>query len=96
MREQNLHGRLLYRMEVSTMLSQKKIGSRIFNLRTQKKLTQEKLAQMVSVDRTTISNWESGKVDIPFQKIQRLKLILGNFTEENNCEKETNDSQGSL
>ncbi|MBO5120209.1 MAG: helix-turn-helix transcriptional regulator [Bacilli bacterium] len=42
-------------------MDQKKIGKFIFNLRTEKKLSQSQLAELIPISRQAISNWEVGK-----------------------------------
>ena len=41
-------------------MNQEKMGQLIAELRKEKKLTQEKFAEILNVDRTTISKWERG------------------------------------
>ncbi|MFJ3201045.1 helix-turn-helix transcriptional regulator [Streptomyces sp. NPDC086989] len=52
------------------------LGNRIRDARLQADLTQEKLAELAGVDRTTVQNAESGKVDPKFSLILRLARAL--------------------
>lgn len=52
------------------------LGNRIRDARLQADLTQEKLAELVGVDRTTVQNAESGKVDPKFSLLLRLARAL--------------------
>lgn len=52
------------------------LGNRIRDARLQADLTQEKLAEMAGVDRTTVQNAESGKVDPKFSLLLRLARAL--------------------
>ena len=52
-------------------------GKEIKALRRQKQLTQEDLAMMVGVSRTTIYQWESGKYYPEGQNLIKLAQVLG-------------------
>ncbi|MFF1341162.1 helix-turn-helix transcriptional regulator [Streptomyces sp. NPDC058290] len=52
------------------------LGNRIRDARLHADLTQEKLAEMAGVDRTTVQNAESGKVDPKFSLLLRLARAL--------------------
>lgn len=52
------------------------LGDRIRELRTQKSLTQEELAQQLQVTRQTISKWESNKSLPDIMCIKELCLIF--------------------
>ncbi|WP_327413706.1 helix-turn-helix transcriptional regulator [Streptomyces sp. NBC_01233] len=52
------------------------LGNRIRDARLQADLTQEKLAELAGVDRTTVQNAESGKVDPKFSLLLRLARAL--------------------
>lgn len=53
------------------------MGNRLKTLRTQRSLTQEKLAEMVGVTHATIQRWESGKVAMTDERIADLARVLG-------------------
>ena len=52
------------------------IGKNIRHLRKQKKITQEQLAEMMSVSRQTISKWEAGEVIPELDKIVALSDLF--------------------
>jgi DNA-binding XRE family transcriptional regulator len=52
------------------------LGNRTRDARLQADLTQEKLAEMAGVDRTTVQNLEAGKTDPKFSLILRLARAL--------------------
>ncbi|MGW3321175.1 helix-turn-helix transcriptional regulator [Streptomyces virginiae] len=52
------------------------LGNRIRDARLQADLTQEKLAELAGVDRTTVQNAESGKVDPKFSLLLRLARAM--------------------
>ncbi|WP_411102416.1 helix-turn-helix transcriptional regulator [Streptomyces sp. cmx-4-9] len=52
------------------------LGNRIRDARLQADLTQEKLAELAGVDRTTIQNAEGGKVDPKFSLLLRIARAL--------------------
>ncbi|MEU8839901.1 helix-turn-helix transcriptional regulator [Streptomyces roseus] len=52
------------------------LGNRIRDARLQADLTQEKLAELAGVDRTTVQNAEGGKVDPKFSLLLRLAVAL--------------------
>ncbi|WP_412079064.1 helix-turn-helix transcriptional regulator [Streptomyces xanthophaeus] len=52
------------------------LGNRIRDARLQADLTQEKLAELAGVDRTSIQNAEGGKVDPKFSLLLRLARAL--------------------
>ena len=49
----------------------------IRKLRLSKRLTQEKLAQLLGVDRTAIAKWESGDQHPRVNTIPKLARVLG-------------------
>lgn len=55
----------------------KKIGKFIVELRKENKLTQEKLAEKLFVDRTTISKWELGENNINTEILIKMSKIFG-------------------
>ena len=52
------------------------IGTKIFELRKQNNLSQEKLAEMVGVSRQTISKWELGETSPDIKQAKRLAEIF--------------------
>jgi transcriptional regulator with XRE-family HTH domain len=66
-------------------MKQPDIGTKVAELRLQKCLTQEKLAEMCEVSTRTIQRIESGEVDPRAFTLTNLSSILGyDFGEENN------------
>lgn len=70
-----------------------KIGLFIKELRKQNKMSQQKLADMIPIDRSGLSRWENGEVQIPIDKMKILceifnisvdELISGERTNINN------------
>ena len=56
---------------------QEKIGARIKELRTQKKLTQEKLAWDAGVNRTYMNHIENGRKNISINTQEKIIKALG-------------------
>ncbi|MFD6113576.1 helix-turn-helix transcriptional regulator [Streptomyces yangpuensis] len=56
--------------------ARRELGNRIRDARMEADLTQEKLAEIAGVDRTTIQNAEGGKVDPKFSLLLRLARAL--------------------
>jgi transcriptional regulator with XRE-family HTH domain len=52
------------------------LGNRIRDARLQADLTQEKLAEMAGIDRTTLQKTEAGKTDPKFSLLLRLARAL--------------------
>lgn len=52
------------------------LGENIYNLRKQKKLSQEQLAEMIKVTRQTISNWELGSTTPNPDQLKLLSKAL--------------------
>lgn len=52
------------------------LGENIYNLRKEKNITQEQLAEMINVSRQTISNWELGETS---PNPEQLKLLSNVF-----------------
>ena len=52
------------------------LGSRIQKLRIDNGLTQEKLAEMLSVSRQSVSKWESGQATPELEKIVALSAVF--------------------
>ena len=50
---------------------------RIRDLREDKELSQEELAQMLHISQTTYSRYETGKLDIPSQTLITLAKFYG-------------------
>lgn len=80
-------------------LDYKKIGKFIAELRREKNMTQEKLGELLFVDRTTISKWELGQNNINTEiliKISKIfnitlnEIIVGEKIKEKNIEKINN------
>ena len=65
------------------MMNRKKLlGKRIRELRQRKKITQEKLSELISVDPATISNIENGKNYPSMTNLEAiLKVLDSNFLE---------------
>jgi DNA-binding XRE family transcriptional regulator len=59
--------------ETSTLMN---LGSRLKTLRTQKDLTQEGLALMIGLSRTSITNIERGKQDTTVTTLVRISCAL--------------------
>lgn len=51
------------------------LGNKLFNLRKQNKLTQELVAEQLSVTRQTVSNWESGATKPDIEQIKDLSRL---------------------
>lgn len=58
------------------MINYEIIGSRIKELRLQKQLTQEKLAESLGVSSEYMSKIENGRVEINLKRLAQLSLIL--------------------
>ena len=58
------------------IMDYKKIGQFIAKLRKEKKMTQEKLADLLFVDRTTISKWEQGQNNINTEVLLKIAEIF--------------------
>lgn len=58
------------------------IGEKIYNLRKKKNLSQEELAEALSVSRQTISKWETGESNPDFDKIVPLCNYFNLTTDE--------------
>lgn len=52
------------------------LGENIYNLRKEKKLSQEQLAELVGVTRQTISNWELGETAPNPEQLKLLSKTL--------------------
>ena len=62
---------------MSVLLSQKKIGRRLNEIRKMKGLSQEELAKSVKISRPSLAQIESGNRRIDILELQKLSLALG-------------------
>src|SRR6218665_1857553 len=62
---------------MSILLSQKKIGRRLNEIRKMKGLSQEELAKSVKISRPSLAQIESGNRRIDILELQKLSLALG-------------------
>ena len=58
------------------MTIQQEFGERVKKIRTQKRISQEKLAELAGLHRTYISSIELGKRNVSLQNIQALASAL--------------------
>lgn len=58
------------------------IGERLYNLRKEKNISQEELANALDVSRQTVSKWETGESMPDFNKIQPICEYFGITTDE--------------
>lgn len=74
------------------------LGEKLYELRKEKKLSQEEVADKLNVTRQTVSKWETNQSTPDFDKILPLcelfeisadELLSGNKKEENSVEKQT-------
>lgn len=81
------------------MIDNEKIGKFIIKLRKEKKMTQNELANLIFVDRTTISKWEHGENTIKVDVLHKLaaifnvtinELMIGERQNKNNIEQINN------
>lgn len=70
------------------------IGEQIQNLRIQKGLTQERLAEMLEVSRQSISKWELGQAVPDVDKIIRMSELFGVSTDTLLLRNEKDDPSG--
>ena len=59
------------------MAIEKKIGQRIKEIRTEKKLTQEQLAWEAELDRTYMNHVENGRINISVNNLEKIIKALG-------------------
>ncbi len=59
-----------------------KLGNNIYNLRKEKGLSQEKLAEKINVSRQTISNWELGETAPNPEQLILLSIELNRSIDE--------------
>ncbi len=60
----------------------KKLGENLKNIRTEKNITQTKLAETLGVDKSFVSNIENGKTNPTLSTITNLAQALGVSTNE--------------
>lgn len=58
------------------------LGENIYNLRKEKKLSQEQLAEQIGVSRQTISNWELGETSPNPEQLKLLSKTLNTSIDE--------------
>lgn len=63
------------------LIDDKSIGERINNIRKQKGLTQQDLAEIVGIERRLISEYETGRVRIYDEMIARIAMALNVSTD---------------
>lgn len=75
-------------------------GEKLYELRKEKKLSQEEVADKLNVTRQTVSKWETNQSTPDFDKVLPLcelfgisadELLSGNKKEDNNTEKKTKE-----
>ncbi len=59
------------------MTIQEKFGVRVKELRLQKELSQEKLANIAEIDRTYMTSLENGHRNVSLQNIEKIVTALG-------------------
>lgn len=64
------------------------LGSRIKELRTNRKISQEQMADVLGTSRQRYSRIENGQIDISFVMIKRIAEYLGVPTSEITCAEE--------
>lgn len=52
------------------------IRSKIKSIRVMRKLSQEKMAELLNIEQTTYSNWETGKIDLTLKNLERIAKAL--------------------
>ncbi len=58
-------------------MNQEKVGKFIAQLRKEKKMTQQELADLLFVDRTTVSKWEVGNNSVSVDDLTKIANIFG-------------------
>ena len=58
------------------MTIQEKFGARVKELRKEKELSQEKLANIAEIDRTYMTSLENGKRNVSLQNIEKIVSSL--------------------
>jgi transcriptional regulator with XRE-family HTH domain len=59
------------------MTIQEKFGQRVKELRLQKNLSQERLANIAEIDRTYMTSLENGRRNVSLQNIEKVITALG-------------------
>lgn len=59
-----------------------KLGEKLYELRKEKNLSQEEVANILNVSRQTVSKWETGGTTPDFDKIVPLCNLYGITTDE--------------
>lgn len=59
------------------MTIQEKFGQRVKELRLEKELSQEKLANIAEIDRTYMTSLENGRRNVSLQNIEKILKALG-------------------
>ena len=59
------------------MTIQEKFGLRVKELRNEKGLSQEKLANLAEIDRTYMTSLENGRRNVSLQNIEKILIALG-------------------
>ncbi|MGQ9558018.1 MAG: helix-turn-helix domain-containing protein [Desulfurispora sp.] len=52
------------------------LGQKIKLLRQRKKITQEKLARILNINRTTLANWENGRAEPDTEQLRKIALYF--------------------
>lgn len=52
------------------------LGQKIKLLRQRKKITQEKLARTLNINRTTLANWENGRAEPDTEQLRKIALFF--------------------
>lgn len=84
------------------MISTREILRKLREIRVRKKLKQDDIAQMLSIDRTTYLRKESGHIPVTTEEWLKIAAVLGEdpaifFTEtETDGESDTSDAQEQL
>ena len=71
------------------------VGKNIKKIRTELNMTQEELAEKISVTRQAVSNWETEKTQPDIETLERISEVLGVTIEELIYGKQKS-SQGTL
>jgi transcriptional regulator with XRE-family HTH domain len=60
-----------------TLKIKEKVGNRIRELRLEKKLSQEALANIAEIDRTYMTSVENGRRNISIETLEKILVALG-------------------
>ncbi|WP_018084833.1 helix-turn-helix domain-containing protein [Desulfurispora thermophila] len=52
------------------------LGQKIKLLRQRKKITQEKLARILNINRTTLANWENGRAEPDTEQLRKIAIYF--------------------